>query len=272
MNVTTIVLIPGLWVTALVWENWVRHYAAKGYGVIPSNWPGMDGEIDELRRDPSRFASLGLTKLVDHYEQFIRRLDTPPLIIGHGLGGLITQTLLDRGWGATGVAIASVPPKGVYRSLLGNLKLALRGRALTPKRFHREFANTLDEVASLSAFKRYVVPAPNDILREVVLAHFSPDGASSVRFYNDSRASLLLVSGGKDRLVLPSIVKANFDSYRESKAETDYKEYPNQSHFTLTQETKIADYVLGWALCRADGSKLTAVSNQIDTWSVQLAT
>ncbi len=72
-------------------------------------------------------------------------------------------------------------------------------------------------------------------------------------------------------MVLTSVVKANFDSYRESKAETDYKEFPNEAHFTLLRETKIADYVLGWALCQSNGSKLPAVSNHTDGWSVQLS-
>ena len=35
---------------------------------------------------------------------------------------------------------------------------------------------------------------------------------------------------------------------------------------------KVADYVLGWALSRTNGSKLTAISNQTDAWSVQLST
>jgi hypothetical protein len=68
-----------------------------------------------------------------------------------------------------------------------------------------------------------------------------------------------------------SLVKANFDLYRKSKAETDYKEYPEQTHFTFLQDTKIADYVLGWALYRSNGSKLIAVPNQTDTWSVELS-
>ena len=128
------------------------------------------------------------------------------------------------------------------------------------------------EAPSIAAFERYAVPAPDRFLRQVALANFSPDAPSTVRFHNDSRAPLLLVAGGKDRVVPSSMVKANFDSYRESKAETDYKEYPDQSHFTLLHETKIADYVLGWALCRANGSKLTAFSNQkTDAWSVQLS-
>ena len=69
------------------------------------------------------------------------------------------------------------------------------------------------------------------------------------------------------------MVKANFDSYRESKAETDYKEFPEQTHFTLVYDglQNVADYVLGWALIRVNGSKLTAVPNQTDTWSVQLS-
>jgi len=46
----TIVLIHGLWMTALSWENWVRHYTDKGYRVIARSWPGMDGDIEQLRR------------------------------------------------------------------------------------------------------------------------------------------------------------------------------------------------------------------------------
>ena len=67
----------------------------------------MEGDIEQLRRDSSSFASLGLTDVVDHYEQIIGELETPPIIIGYGFGGLVTQILLDRGWGAAGVAIAS---------------------------------------------------------------------------------------------------------------------------------------------------------------------
>jgi len=271
MNVTTIVLINGLWMTALSWELWVKHYSEKGYSVIAANWPGMNGDIEQLRRDPGSFAKLGLTEVVDHYEEIIRGLESPPIIIGNGVGGLVTQILLDRGWGAAGVAIASAPPKGVFRSVFRNLKLALKDRSLTPQQFHYDFANTFAEAPSIAAFERYAVPAPNRILRQVALANFSPDAPSTVRFHNDSRAPLVLVAGGRDRVVPSSIVKANFGSYRESKADTDYKEFPDQTHFSLLRETKVADYVLGWALCRANGSKLTAVSNHADAWSVQLS-
>ncbi len=281
MNVTTIVLIPGLWLTALSWEHWARHYTDKGYCVIAANWPGMEGGIEQLRRDPSSFANLGLTDVVDHYEQIIRELETPPIIIGYGFGGFVTQILLDRGWGAAGVAIASAPVKGIARLPLSMLKLAFSvlGKSfnshetisLTPKQFHRAFTDSLTETESLEAFKRYVVPAPYRVLVQTAFANFTRHTASTVNFRNDTRAPLLLIAGGKDRIVPSSIVKANFDLYRESKAETDYKEFPDQANFTFLQQTKIADYVLGWALCRSNGSKLTAFPNQTDTWSVQLS-
>jgi alpha-beta hydrolase superfamily lysophospholipase len=282
MNVTTIVLIHGVWLTALSWEHWVKHYTDKGYRVIAANWPGMEGGVEELRRDPSSFASLGLKDVVDHYEQIIGELENPPVIIGYGFGGLVTQILLDRGWGAAGVAIASAPVKGIARLPLSMLKLAFsvlgnsfnshETISLTPKQFHRAFTNSLTERESLDAFKRYVVPAPNRVLLQTAFANLTPHTtAATVNFRNDTRAPLLLLAGGKDRVAPSSMVKANFDLYRESKAESDYKEYPEQTHFTLLQETKVADYVLGWALYRSNGSKLTAALNQTDSWSVELS-
>ena len=280
MNITTILLIPGLWLTALCWEHWVKHYSNKGYFVVARSWPGMEGDIEQLRRDPITFASLGVNDVVDHYEQIIRKLETPPIIIGHGFGGLVTQILLDRGWGAAGVAIASAPPKSVSWPPLSMLKLALsalgnsfrnKTASLTSEQFHHGFANTVWEAASVAAFERYVVPAPNRVLLQTAFANFTRHTAGTVNFRNDTRAPLLLVAGGKDRVAPTSVVQATFDSYRKSKAETDYKEFPDQANFTLLQQTTIADYILGWALCRANGSKLTAVPNQTDAWSVQLS-
>jgi pimeloyl-ACP methyl ester carboxylesterase len=272
MNITSIVLINGLWISALSWELWLQHYSNKGYRVIAANWPGMNGDIDQLRRDPASFARLGLSEVADHYEQIIRALETPPIIIGHGVGGLVTQILLDRGWSAAGVAIAPAPPKGVFGSVFRNLRLALKGESLTAQNFRHDFANTFGEAASVAAFERYIVPAPKRILRQVAFANLSPDAPNIVRFHNDSRAPLLLVAGDKDRVVPTSVVKATFDSYRRSKAETDYKEFPDQAHFAFLLDTRVADYVLGWALCRANGSKLNAFPNHTDAWSVQLST
>ena len=157
-------------------------------------------------------------------------------------------------------------------SVLGN-SFSDRSAPMTAEQFHCAFTNSLTETESLDVFKRYIVPAPPRILLQTAFAKFISPSAAMVNFRDDTRAPLLLVSGGQDRVVPSSLVKANFELYRESKAETDYKEFPDRTHFIIGQKgwEKVADYVLGWALCRVNGSKLTAASNQTDSWSVQLS-
>ena len=230
----SIVLINGLWMTALTWEHWVKLYADEGYHVVARSWPGMEGDIEQLRRNPSGIAKLGLVELVQHYEQIICQLDEPPIIIGHGFGGLVTQILVDRGWGAAGVAIATAPPKGVFRlpfstfkvllSALGNPSNLPGTTSLTPKQFQHAFTNTLSEAESLAVYQRYIVPAPNRIVYQATFANFRRNGATAVNFQNNTRAPLLFVAGGNDHVAPPSLVKANFELYRSSKAETDYQE------------------------------------------------
>ena len=89
---TTIVLIPGLWLTGLSWEHWVDRYQSKGFQVIAGNWPGMDGEIQALRNDHAAFDDVGLDDVIDHFEQIVRGLDRPPIIIGHSFGGSVPPT------------------------------------------------------------------------------------------------------------------------------------------------------------------------------------
>jgi pimeloyl-ACP methyl ester carboxylesterase len=97
---TPIVLIHGLWLTPRSWEGWKARFEQRGHEVLAPAWPYMEREVEALRRDPSVMNGLGVTEVVDHYDRIIRGLDTPPVIMGHSFGGLITELLLDRGLGA----------------------------------------------------------------------------------------------------------------------------------------------------------------------------
>lgn len=255
----TIVLIHGLWLTALSWEHWVEHYRARGYRVIARSWPGMEGDIDAFRRDPSAITELGVTEVVEHYERIVRELDKPPIIIGHSFGGLITEILLDRGLGAAGVALDPAPVKGIFVLPFASLKSALPGLknpfeqhravALTLEQFHYGFTNHLSEEESAPIYERYAVPGPNHVLFQASLANFNPHAATTVNFHNDNRAPLLLVGGGRDHTVPASVTKANYELFRKSRAVTEYKEYPERTHWTIGQDgwESVADFALGWA-------------------------
>ena len=232
----SIVLINGLWMTALCWENWVERYTQKGFRVIAKSWPGMDIDINELRHNPARIAKLGIAEIVEQYDKIIRELDSPPIIIGHSFGGLITQILIDRGLGAAGVAIAPAPVKGIIFLPFSTLKVSFpalsnpannhRALPLTPEQFNYAFTNDLSEKESLAVYNRYAVPGPDHVLFQAAFANFNPHAATAVDFQNDNRAPLLLVSGGKDHVSPDSVVEANFKLYRKSTALTEYKEFP----------------------------------------------
>lgn len=256
----TIVLIPGLWLSALSWEHWVARFQQRGMTVIARNWPGMEGDIAELRRDPSSMDHLGFGEVVDHYEDIIRGLDAPPIIMGHSFGGAVVQVLLDRGLGSAGVAIDPAPIKGVLNLPPSSLKSAcpaLRNPAnvhhavmLTPEEFHYAFTNTLSEEASFGVYERYAIPGPGRLLFQAALANFNPHAATRIDFHNDKRAPLLLIAGGADHVAPASITRAEARLQGKSRAITAFKEFAGRSHYIVGQPgwEEVADFALNWAL------------------------
>jgi pimeloyl-ACP methyl ester carboxylesterase len=262
----TIVLIHGLWMTPLSWEQWIARYSRRGYRVLAPAWPGLDVDIEELRADPSPIEHLGIEEIVDHYDAIIRELDAAPIIMGHSFGGAFTEVLLDRGLGAAGVAIDAAAVKGIAKLPFAQLKSGFpvlknpanvhRAVMLTPDEFHYAFTNTMGEDESLAVYDRYAVPGPGRVLFQGALANFNPHAPTRVDFHNDDRAPLLLIAGGADHTVPAVVDQATAKRYRKSAAVTDYKEFPGRSHFTLGQEgwEEVADYALDWASEYAKGS------------------
>src|SRR3954447_16937281 len=145
----TIVLVHGLWLTPLSWEGWKQRFESKGHSVLAPAWPGLEGTVEEVRQNTSKYERLGIKEITDSYDRIIRGLDAPPIIMGHSFGGLITQLLLDRGLGASAVAISPAQIKGVFGLPYSQAKVAsvaLRNPAtrkktvpMTPKQFRRGF-------------------------------------------------------------------------------------------------------------------------------------
>ncbi|MBQ0903914.1 alpha/beta hydrolase [Micromonospora sp. U21] len=259
-QVDTVVLVHGLWMTSRSWEGWARRYTARGLRVLTPAWPGMDREVERLRDDPAPIAGQRIAGIVKHYDGLIRALPSPPIIMGHSFGGLIAQLLLDRGLGAAVVGVHPAPVKGVLKLPLTTLRSAFsilrspanRHRAVpfTPDDFHYAFGNTMSREDSDRAWQRYAVPGAGRVLFEGSFANLDPRSPARVDTGRDNRAPLLLIAGGVDHVVPPTLVKSNAALYQKSRALTAYQEFPGRSHFTVGQEgwEEIADYALDWAL------------------------
>ncbi|MEK7949811.1 alpha/beta hydrolase [Luteolibacter soli] len=258
-----IVLVHGLWVTPHCWDKFRSYYESRGHQVLTPAWPGVSDDAAAMRRDASSLNSVGAEQVIEHYAEIIRGLPEAPIIIGHSYGGVITQVLIDRGLGAVGVAIDSVPPKGVYILPLSTylallpafLKPAtLRGTFLfTLRQFWKVFANTLSETEVREAYESVAIPASGRAIFQAALANFMVNAPTFVDFANDKRSPLLLIGGEKDVIMPSALNRKNFRKYRSS-AITEFKEFPGRSHYIIAESgwEEVADYALSWATAQAD--------------------
>ena len=155
--------------------GWIDRYRAAGHVVHAPAWP----------QDPG----IGLAEAVDHFDAFVRALPDPPILIGHSMGGLITQLLVDRGLGRAGVAIQPSKPRGVLRvpmSMLRSIWPVLRdprnrGREvpISPAHFHYVFANTVSRADSDRWHARLAIAAPGRVIFDVAVADFRPKSKSA---------------------------------------------------------------------------------------------
>jgi pimeloyl-ACP methyl ester carboxylesterase len=263
----TILLIHGLWVTPSSWQKFQRHYEDLSYNVIASPWPGIHGDVAAMQRDPSGLNGIGIAEVVAHYTKIIRSLPEPPIIMGHSYGGLITQLLIDKGFGAAGVAIDSVPPKGILILPLSTY-LALTTSFLKPstfkttfsftfKQWWKVFANTLSESEARTEYEREVIAASGRSIFQAALSNITPNSLATVNFRNPNRAPLLVIGGEKDVIMPAALSRKIFRKHQASPCPTEYKEFPNRSHYIIAEKgwEEVADYALNWALAKVTKTK-----------------
>jgi pimeloyl-ACP methyl ester carboxylesterase len=263
----TIVLVHGFWVTPRSWEHWITHYQTKGYKVIAPAYPGFEVEVEALNADPTPIEQVTVPGIIAHLEEIIGRLDKPPILMGHSAGGTFVQILLDRGFGAVGVAINSAPTEGVLVAPLSQLKSvfpvlrnpANRHRAVgfTHEQWHYAFTNTFSEAESRALYERYAIPASGHIFWDSILANLIPGPQDAfVNYHNDARPPLLFISGGEDHLMPPAVQQSNARHYK-SNTVTEVKQFDGFAHLLPAQQgwEEVADYALSWARAHAtDGA------------------
>jgi pimeloyl-ACP methyl ester carboxylesterase len=238
-----LILIHGAWLSAGSWKNYLEYFGKRGFAVSAPEWPRKQGDVDEMRATAEASAGLGVQEIVEHYEQLIRELDHPPVLIGHSYGGLFVELLLDRGLGRAGVAMSPAPPKGMLALPFSTLKAAAPALAhpskwhgvvtLTPEEFSFAFVNTFSEEDAAAAYEQYAVPETGQIFYEGGFANFHLHPPTEVHFKNDDRAPLLLVGATEDHTVPASLTKAQYKRYERSSAKTDYLEFEGRPHLHM---------------------------------------
>jgi pimeloyl-ACP methyl ester carboxylesterase len=237
-----IVFITGAFVTGNCWDNWKAFFEDAGYVCHVPDWPHKAAPAAALRRQHphSPIAHNGLPEVLRVYTDFIAQLPSKPIVIGHSYGGLLVQLLLQQGTVAAGVAIESVPPRGVLvlswplvRAVLPMLGLlsSLKTTFLpTFAQWQRAIANGLPPAGQRAFYENMAAPESKKLIRQALGRHARVD-------FRRPHAPLLFLAGGADRLMTAALNQANYRRYRHAESVTEYRELPGRCHALLGQPT-----------------------------------
>jgi pimeloyl-ACP methyl ester carboxylesterase len=251
MNTKTIVFIHGMYMIPLSWEKWISYFEDKGYTCFAPAWPDRDQPIEILRQKclSPELGKLSLKGVIQTNTEFIESLPEKPILIGHSMGGLIVQLLLQKDLAAAGVAIDSAPPMGVLTPKWSFLRSNFPH--ITPfvsqdspvrmsfRRFQYTFVNGLPLAEQQAAYDRYVVPESRRIPRESLTARID---------FKKPHPPLLLIGGSADHLIPASLNRTNYNRYKSSPSVTIFKEFPGRTHYIIGQKNweEVASYILAW--------------------------
>jgi pimeloyl-ACP methyl ester carboxylesterase len=252
----TIALIHGLSVSKHSWDAWAAHYRARGYNVVAIPYLGRDLPLQALRQNYERsiLTTITLPQLIDYLVTTIRALDEKPIIMGHSFGGLLTQLMLQRDMGVAGVTIDSAPPAGVLTTkwsfmrstwpALNPLISASKPWYMTFAQFQYAWVHTLPLAEQRIAYEAVIVPESRRLYRSALTQDAAIDFAKA-------RPPLLMIAGGKDHILPASLNHSNYKRYAKSPSVTDFKLYPQHTHYTIVAGNygweEVADYALEWA-------------------------
>jgi pimeloyl-ACP methyl ester carboxylesterase len=248
---STIVFIHGMYMNGHSWGPWVERATAAGFTCHAPSWPYHDGEPAVRRStiDP-RLGRLTFGQVTRYLKGFIDGLPERPILIGHSVGGLQVQKLVNDGYATAGVAISPAPPLGVlsldrhfWRANFPHVNPLAGNRpvVMTRERFHYTFCNTMSRSASDAAFEQYVVPESRNVPRSTLTPQ------ARVRF-GAPHAPLLFLAGDSDHLTPLAMIRRNARAYRSSAGVVDFEGFTNRSHFICNQDgwEEVAGRALDW--------------------------
>jgi pimeloyl-ACP methyl ester carboxylesterase len=249
----TIVFITGSFVNNSIWDDWRTYFEMNGYITIAPSWPYKESTTDELRRrqPDSAIASVGLQQLVEHYAMILKQLPEKAILIGHSLGGLVTQLLLQKDLAMAGVVIHSFPPKGIaglrfsfWKSLwapLGFFTSEKKSYLMKFSQWQYAYTNGMSLSQQRNGYQQFVVPESKKVVRDIMTAIAKID-------FKKIHAPLLFLSGSEDRLMPASLNYSNYKNYLQNGSITEFKEFKGKNHFVIKHPDwhETAGFILNW--------------------------
>lgn len=246
-----IIFIHGMFLNPKSWENWISYFTALGYECEAPAWPLHEGDPALLRENiPTGLGTLSLDDLHGYFSSILQLEYEPPVVIGHSLGGLLVQKLVEDGLVKAGIAICPAAPNRMLAADWGfirnsasitNLFAGDEPFKMNPEGFHKNFANTLTEAQSNAAYEAYAMHESRQVLRDILGDEGKIDVAKP-------HAPLLLIGAEKDEIIPAALVRRNAHAYTDDRSHHEYVEFSGRDHFICGAPgwEEVAEKIANW--------------------------
>ena len=238
----TLFMIHGMWGTSRDWGHYIPFFESRGYRCIATTLPYHNPDP----RDPPdpRLGTASVLDYADAMERELQRLDEPPVIMGHSMGGLVAQILGARGLARSLVLLTPAAPAGI----LALTPSVIRGFWRKPLR--QTYAEAAYSALSLlpeeEQRKRYAGYGYESGRVIFEIGYWPLDRRHAARV-DEARVTcpMLVVAATQDRITPASVVRKVARKYR---AVSTYREFAEHAHWVLGEPgwEDIAQYVADW--------------------------
>ncbi len=197
-----VLFIHGYFADAAVWTEWLPYFAARGFPAFALNLRGRAGSMPDTDLGHASIDDFvaDATAVAAHIRAHV--------VVGHSMGGLITQRLAADGTAQAAVLITPAPPRGIAvltpRVAIKQLKYLpdiLRSRVVTPRREDlRDIVLNRVPPARQNAMLDAMVPDSGRAGRDMSITGVPVDAARV-------RCPMLVIAAEQDRFIPKRIVE-----------------------------------------------------------------
>jgi pimeloyl-ACP methyl ester carboxylesterase len=240
---TPLLFIHGMLCTASCWEvHFLDYFAQHGYASHALNLRGHGNSEGRETLPGTRIADF-----VEDVAQVVRRLPSPPVLIGHSMGGFIAQKYLENHDSPAAVLLSSPSPSGM-------LPTAIRNALRHPLVFAKvNLTLSLQPIIATPQLAREAFFS-DDLPQEELVAYWRQMQDDSFRAFVDMvaldlpkpakvKAPMLVLGVARDNMIAPSEIEATARAYN-TKAEI----IPDVAHNSMLELRwqSVADRILSW--------------------------
>lgn len=188
------VFVHGLWLHASSWGRWVELFAAHGYAAVAPGWPGDEPTVHGARERWGSRSGHGISQVTEYYARIAGSFTARPVLIGHGLGGLLVLTMAAQTHAAGVIAIDAAPVSTTAPTR--ELTAGLGAAALSRDEFRAVYGSAVSREESDRLYEQWAIPAPQWALHGAD----TPDmlaSQSGTHTTNSSHGPVLLIASGQ---------------------------------------------------------------------------